>query len=152
MFDSYFSAPLAPGTPAPDFTARDHTGAEVKLSALRGRPVVLVFYPGDDTPACTKQLCALRDSWADLAWSGAAVYGVNPFGAESHRRFAAKFSFPFPLLVDSGGRVAKAYNAGGRIVRRTVYVIGADGVIRFARRGAPAAEEISAAIRDSSRT
>jgi peroxiredoxin Q/BCP len=152
MLRSYFGPPLQPGQEAPDFTARDQEGRSVTLSALRGRPVVLVFYPGDDTPTCTRQLCELRDGWAGLAGSGAAVFGINAWSAESHRKFVLKFGFPFPLLVDEGGRIAAAYQAGGRVARRTVYVIGPDGIVRFARRGVPAVEEIAAAVRDSLQT
>jgi thioredoxin-dependent peroxiredoxin len=149
VLGGFFSDPLPAGTPAPDISAADETGAPVKLSALRGRPVVLLFYPGDDTPTCTQQLCELRDNWAALQKSDAAVFGVNPRGAESHRRFGSKFSFPFPLIVDAGGRVASDYRCGGLVVRRTVYVIGRDGRIAWSVRGRPAVEEILAAVKNS---
>jgi peroxiredoxin Q/BCP len=151
MFGSYFGPPLQVGGAAPEFTARDHNGRAVTLAALRGRPVVLVFYPGDGTPTCTRQLCALRDRWPGLAEAGAAVFGINGWSAKSHRRFIAKCGFPFPLLVDEDGDIAAAYRAGGRVVRRTVYVIGPGGEVRFARRGVPAVEEILAAVRDCPR-
>jgi thioredoxin-dependent peroxiredoxin len=137
MLTSFFSKPLPPGTPAPDFTAPDDAGATVSLSALRGRNVVLVFYPGDDTPGCTKQLCDFRDRWEGLRSQGILVYGVNPQSAAKHVRFRNKFSFPFPLLVDQGRAIAKLYRCDGLIVTRTVYLIGPDGVIRFAQRGMP---------------
>ncbi len=127
--------PLPVGAEAPLFEARDDTGALVRLADLRGRPVVLLFYPGDGTPKCTRQLCELRDSYGPLSASGAAVFGVNPFGARSHAAFRAKFSFPFPLLVDEGRRIMRAYRCGRFIVARTVYVVGADGRIAFAQRG-----------------
>jgi peroxiredoxin Q/BCP len=127
--------PLPVGAEAPLFEALDDSGAPVRLADLRGRPVVLLFYPGDDTPTCTRQLCELRDSYGELSASGAAVFGVNPFGTRSHAAFRAKFSFPFPLIVDAGRRIMRAYRCGRFIVARTVYVVGADGRIAFAQRG-----------------
>ena len=142
MFSWLFSSPLAPGTPAPDFSLADDSGATVTLSALRGKRVVLVFYPGDDTPGCTKQLCQFRDDWSQARNAGVEVFGVNPGSARSHGKFREKFHFPFPLLVDSGQQVAALYHANGFIVKRTVYGIDAAGVIRFARRGMPSPSEV----------
>ena len=141
MLSWLFSDPLPAGTPAPDFTLPDDTGRNVTLSALRGRPVVLVFYPGDDTPGCTKQLCQLRDGWSEASARGIEVFGVNPGSAAKHAKFRQKFNFPFPLLVDKGQKVAALYRANGIIVKRTVYRIGPDGVIQFARRGMPSPQE-----------
>jgi peroxiredoxin Q/BCP len=138
MFSWLFSEPLPAGTPAPDFSLPDDQGRTVTLSALRGKPVVLVFYPGDDTPGCTRQLCEFRDSWSAVQSSGAAVFGISPQSTSSH----VKFSFPFPLLVDRGQKVAALYNAKGIIVKRTVYLIGPDGQIVFSRRGKPTPEEV----------
>ena len=109
---------------------------------MKGKNVVLVFYPGDDTPGCTRQLCEFRDRWDAFQDRGIEVFGVNPQGAAAHVRFRAKFQFPFPLLVDKGRQVAKLYEANGLIVKRTVYLIGPDGVIRFARRGMPKPSEV----------
>jgi len=142
MFAWLFSDPLPVGTPAPDFSLPDDSGSVVKLSALRGSTVVLVFYPGDDTPGCTKQLCQLRDHWAETRARGIEVFGVNPQSARSHVKFREKFRFPFPLLVDQSQKVAALYHANGLIVKRTVYRIGPDGIIRFARRGMPGPEEV----------
>ncbi len=143
---SWFSSdPLPAGTPAPDFSLPDESGRAVALSALKGKNVVLVFYPGDDTPGCTRQLCQFRDSWEAARERGVEVFGVNPQSAASHTRFRGKFQFPFPLLVDEGRQVAKLYQASGIIVKRTVYLIGPDGVIRFARRGMPPPSEVLAA-------
>lgn len=142
MLSWLWSDPLPPGTPAPDFTARDDGGRTVTLSALRGSSVVLVFYPGDDTPGCTKQLCEFRDRWEQARTKGVLVYGVNPQSAAKHTRFRGKFQFPFPLLVDEGRRIATLYRANGLIIKRTVYLIGPDGVIRFARRGMPSPAEV----------
>ena len=142
MLSSLFSDPLPAGTAAPAFSLPDEAGRPVSLESLRGRNVVLVFYPGDDTPTCRKQLCEFRDRW-DLAAAGnVAVFGVNPWGGESHARFRRKFSLPFPLLVDKGQKVGALYRSSGLWVKRTVYLIGPDGVIRYARRGKPDPAEV----------
>jgi len=146
MLSWLFSEPLPVGSPAPDFALSDDAGHAVTLSALRGKNVVLVFYPGDDTPGCTKQLCEFRDEWKAAKAHGIKVFGVNPQGAASHARFREKFKLPFPLLVDQGQKVAQLYHANGLIVKRTVYLIDADGVIRFARRGKPVPEEVLASV------
>lgn len=145
MLSWLFSDPLPTGSSAPEFSLPDDAGNTVNLSALRGQNVVLVFYPGDDTPGCTKQLCAFRDSWHQASERGVKVFGVNPQSAKKHEQFRSKFSFPFPLLVDQGQKVGALYNANGPIVKRTVYLIGPDGIIRFARRGMPAPGEVLAA-------
>jgi peroxiredoxin Q/BCP len=142
MFSWLFSDPLPVGSPAPEFSLPDDAGRIVKLSALRGGSVALVFYPGDDTPGCTKQLCEFRDSWDAVRARGIEVFGVNPQNAGSHARLRSKFKLPFPLLVDKRRHVAALYNAGGLIVKRTVYLIGPDGIIRLARRGMPKPEEL----------
>ncbi len=138
--------PLEVGTPAPGFELPDEHGQMHSLSKLRGNPVLLVFYPGDDTFGCRRQLCEIRDSWTSLEASGVHVFGVNPQSADSHQRFRGKYSFPFPILVDVGQRVARLYNANGWIVKRTVVLIGADGRILFAERGAPSPSRVLAAL------
>ena len=142
MLSWLFSDPLPAGTPAPEFTAVTDDGTTVRSASLRGRNVVLVFYPGDDTPGCTKQLCEFRDSWSVLKGRGIEVFGVNPAGREKHTRFREKFHFPFPLLVDPGQKIAGLYHADGLWVKRTVYLIGPDGIIRFAQRGMPKPAEV----------
>jgi peroxiredoxin Q/BCP len=144
MFSWLFPDLLPAGTLAPDFTAAGDEGRLVTLSSLRGRNVALVFYPGDETPVCTRQLCEIRDNWSRFESANTVVYGVNPRGAASHRAFRSNRKLPFPLLVDTGNRVAKLYRCalGGMIVRRTVYLIGPDGVIRYAKRGKPSPAEI----------
>jgi peroxiredoxin Q/BCP len=140
-------SPLPVGSEAPDFSLSDENGKKVQLSDFRRQSnVVLVFYPGDNTSICTRQLCEFRDSWDQVRSKGAVLLGVNPQSADSHRRFIQKQRYPFPLLVDKGREVAKLYHAGGLIVRRTVYLIDRDGVIRFAERGKPAPEKVLAAI------
>lgn len=122
---SLFEKPLAKGEPAPDFQLLDESGETHKLSAYRGQPVLLVFYPGDDTYGCRKQLCEIRDSWEAIQQAGVRVFGVNPQSADSHLQFREKYAFPFPILVDSGQRVAALYRAGGWIVKRTVVLVDA---------------------------
>jgi len=147
MFGRLFSDPLPVGSKAPDFSLPDETGVTVTLASLRGTNVVLVFYPGDDTSTCTKQLCEFRDRWEDAKSRNVVVYGVNPQSAGKHQRFRAKYTFPFPLLVDKGQQMGRLYHASGLIVKRTVYLIGPDGTILYARRGKPAPEEVLAAAK-----
>lgn len=147
MFSWLISNPLEVGSEAPDFSLPDDQGNIVSLRSLRGRTVVLVWYPGDDTSVCRKQLCELRDEWTDLSKQGIAVFGVNPQSAESHTKFRAKFNFPFPLLVDQGQKVGKLYRTNGIVAKRTVYVIGPDGRIRYAKRGKPPVQDLLSAAR-----
>ena len=144
MIDWPFKSLLPVGSAAPEFEAVTDTGETVHSTSLRGRCVVLVFYPGDDTPGCTKQLCDFRDNWSAARARGVEVFGVNPAGPGAHSRFRGKFQLPFPLLVDQGRRIATAFHANGLIIRRTVYLIGPDGRIKFARRGMPAPSEVLA--------
>ncbi len=139
-----FSQPLAVGTHAPDFALPDQDGKLVTLAGLKGRNVVLVFYPADDTSICTQQLCEFRDQWPLAQQKNTVVFGVNP--GKKHTQFRDKYQFPFPLLFDKGQRLGAAYRARGLVVpRRTVYLIGPDGTIRYARRGKPEPEEVLAA-------
>jgi len=142
MFAWLFSDPLPVGTKAPDFSLPDDSGRTVSLKALRGKPVVLVFYPGDNTPGCTKQLCQFRDNWGEAVARGVEVFGVNPGSVKSHGSFRGKYHFPFPLLVDAGQKVAALYHANGLFVKRTVYRIDPEGIIRFAQRGMPGPREV----------
>ena len=136
--------PLAIGSTAPDFTLASSDGTDVSLASFRGRDnVVLIFYPKDQTPGCTKQLCTARDDRAAFASAGAVVFGVNGGGAASHARFIAKHGLPMPLLVDPGLVVAKAYDAviglgPLKFVNRTVVGIDRAGRIAFYERGMPA--------------
>jgi thioredoxin-dependent peroxiredoxin len=147
MFGWLFSDPLMVGTVAPDFTLPDDAGHNVSLTSLHGRNVLLVFYPGDNTPGCTKQLCQLRDQWDRLQSTGVAVFGINPQSADSHTNFRKKQRLPFPLLVDKGQKVAELYHANGLFVKRTVYLIGPEGKIRFGRRGMPTPEQVLAPLK-----
>ena len=150
MFEmlSLFTKPLQVGTTAPDFTLPDQDGREVSLSSLSGRNVVLIFYPRDGTPVCRKQLCEFRDSYASATAQNAAVFGVNGGAAGSHEAFRSKLKLPFPLLVDKEGEVARLYHAQGLLWPiRTVYVVGPDGQIIYARRGKPTPEEVLGATK-----
>ena len=142
MLSRLFSNPLPPGAAAPDFTLQDQDGQSVTLAHLRGKNVVLVFYPADDTSVCTKQLCEFRDAWASAKHKNAVVYGLSPQGVPSKAKFRKKYDFPFPLLSDPKQRVGKLYHTRGLIPKRTVYLIGPDGLIRYARRGKPDPAEV----------
>ena len=132
------------GSQAPDFELKSDTGETLKLSQFRGRPVVLYFYPRDDTPGCTKEACAFRDSYDEYLARDAVILGVSRDGEESHRKFKQKYDLPFTLLSDPDHEVAEAYGVWaeksmyGRksmgIVRST-FVIAADGTIARAMRG-----------------
>jgi peroxiredoxin Q/BCP len=141
-----FSDPLSVGTQAPDFKGVDQDGQAVALSALRGKNVVLVFYPADNTPTCTTQLCEFREHWPDVQKKNAVVFGVNPGSAAKHQDFRKAKSFPFPLIVDDGQRIAELYHSDAwPVPKRTVYLIGPDGKIRYAKRGKPDPKEVLAA-------
>jgi peroxiredoxin Q/BCP len=124
---------LEPGTMAPDFELPDSTGTPIRLSALRGRPVVVYFYPKDDTTVCTKQACTFRDRFAEFESNGARILGISDDSTASHMKFAAKYELPFTLLSDKGGAVRKLYGVNrrfGLIPGRATYVIDPAGKIR----------------------
>jgi peroxiredoxin Q/BCP len=124
---------LEPGAMAPDSELPDSTGSPVRLSALRGQPVVVYFYPKDDTTVCTKQACTFRDRLAEFERSGARILGISDDSIESHAKFAAKYGLPFTLLSDKGGAVRKLYGVHkkfGLIPGRATYVIDAAGEIQ----------------------
>ena len=104
---------LKEGDVAPDFTARDQTGADVKLSDFRGQRVVLYFYPKDDTPGCTKEACSLRDGFAAFERENINILGVSPDDEKSHRKFISKYELPFTLLADTDHAVSDAYGSYG---------------------------------------
>lgn len=120
-------------SPAPDFVLPDGDGREWRLSDQRGKVVVLLFYPGDETPICTRQLCSVRDRWDDYVATGAEVVGISTDSVESHKKFAEHHQLPLRLLSDADGAVAQRYGARSLIpgkVARSVFVIDADGVLR----------------------
>jgi peroxiredoxin Q/BCP len=146
---------LKVGDTAPDFTLRDEQGNPHTLSTHRGHsPVVLVFYPMNQTRVCTTQLCEMRDAYEDLAAAGLVVFGINPAGQESHQQFVKRHGFPFHLLVDEDKAVARLYRTvlgfgALSINNRSVYVVGKDGKIVFAQMGKPSPQEVLAALRSA---
>jgi thioredoxin-dependent peroxiredoxin len=127
------------GKPAPDFELTSDSGESVKLSDLRGKQVVLYFYPKDDTPGCTTQACGIRDAYGEFEQAGAVVLGVSPDDERSHVKFKEKFDLPFTLLADEEHGVAEAYGVWaekkymGRTymgVERSTFVIGEDGNVK----------------------
>jgi len=121
------------GDAAPDFLLKDGNGLDWKLSGLRGKTVVLLFYPGDNTPVCTKQLCSVRDNWDQYVESGAEVVGISTDSSASHGSFSEKYDLPLRLLADAGGGVAAAYDVKSWLPGRSaraVFVIDKDGIIR----------------------
>lgn len=127
------SKTLALGDQAPDFTLPAADGRRVSLADYRGRPVVVYFYPKDDTPGCTAEACAFRDQYQDFTQAGAEVIGISSDGPESHARFADKHRLPFVLLSDAGGAVRKAYGVPatlGLLPGRVTFVLDGDGIIR----------------------
>src|SRR5262245_16405515 len=112
----------------------DGNGANWRLSDQRGKVVVLLFYPGDETPVCTRQMCSVRDRWEDYAATGAEVVGISTNSVESHKNFAANHQLPLRLLADVDRKVADAYGANSLIpgkVARSVFVIDGNGGIRY---------------------
>lgn len=139
---------LAVGDTAPDFSLKTATDSTIVLSSFKNNNyVVLVFYPGDETPVCTKQLCELRDEYQALTQRNAVVFGINAGSKESHQKFSEKNHFKFPLLVDLNSSVADHYHAKGTLMnKRTVYVIDKQGLIVFAKRGKPPVDDILAVL------
>lgn len=121
-------------SPAPDFSLRDAEGTKWRLADHRGKVVVLLFYPGDETPVCTRQMCSVRDRWEDYQATGAEVVGISTNSVESHKNFAQHHQLPLRLLSDSDGKVSKLFSARSLIpgkVARSVFVIDAQGILRF---------------------
>lgn len=122
------------GQPAPPIDLPDQHGQRWRLQDQRGKVVVLLFYPGDDTPVCTKQLCSVRDNWSRYQALGAEVVGLNTDAVEKHEKFAARHELPLRLLADTEGSVVRAYDMKHLLgTKRGVVVIDRDGVIRYRR-------------------
>ncbi len=122
------------GTEAPGFSLPDGNGEQWNLSDQRGKVVVLLFYPGDETPICTRQLCSVRDRWDDYSATGTEVVGISTDSVESHKKFAEHHELPLRLLSDADGHIAKLYGARSLIpgkVARSVFVIDAEGIVRY---------------------
>ena len=129
---------VAEGKPAPDFELPADSGETVKLSALKGQPVVLYFYPKDDTPGCTTQACGIRDAYGEFERAGAVVLGVSPDDERSHGKFRDKYELPFTLLADTDHEVAERYGVWGEKtymgrtymgINRSTFVIDGDGIV-----------------------
>ncbi len=130
---------IAANQTAPDFSLQDENGTLHRLSEYRGKPVVLYFYPKDDTPGCTTEACAFRDDYSDYEGSGVVILGVSPDSPKSHKKFKEKYQLPFVLLADEDHQVCELYGAWGPKkfmgreydgVLRSTFVIGADGEIK----------------------
>jgi peroxiredoxin Q/BCP len=135
------------GQPAPDFELTSDTGESVRLSALRGKPVVVYFYPRDDTPGCTAQACGIRDNYDAFGEAGAVVLGISPDDESTHVKFKQKYGLPFTLLADPDHRVAEQYGVWGERklygktymgIQRSTFVIDPEGTVaRVMRRVKP---------------
>jgi peroxiredoxin Q/BCP len=130
--------PIPAGIPAPEFTLQDDTGQSRALSDYRGQPLVLYFYPKDDTPGCTTEACNFRDDYSAYQQAGVTILGVSPDTVKSHIKFKAKFGLPFPLLADVDHRVCELYGVWGRKklmgreydgVFRTTFIIDSQGKV-----------------------
>ena len=123
---------LKRGDKAPDFTLRNQDDKSVTLSSLKGRKVVLFFYPKDFSPGCTREACHFRDSFEDFTEAGADVIGVSADSVESHKKFIESNLLPYTLLSDPGGEVAKLYGVSGFLLPgRTTFIIGENGLILY---------------------
>jgi thioredoxin-dependent peroxiredoxin len=152
--------PIQEGKPAPAFSLEDASGRRVSLADFAGKNVVLYFYPKDDTPGCTKEACGFRDGWREIQRADAVVLGVSADGAESHRKFAAKYKLPFPLLSDPDRKVMQKYGAYGPkmmygkktvgVIRSTVW-IGPDGKVKKHWARVPSAEQHPAKVLEALR-
>ena len=142
---------------APDFELKDDAGASWRLSEQRGKTVVLLFYPGDNTPVCTSQLCSVRDHWSDYQATGAEVVGISTDSVQSHENFAAKHQLPLRLLADERGEVIQLFGVKSWLPNRSaraVFVIDKKGVIRYRKVQAlsimrPKDDDVLAAIKES---
>ena len=130
--------PISSGIPAPEFDLLDDTNSSRRLSDFKGQPVILYFYPADDTSGCTKEACGFRDDYSAYQKSGVTILGVSPDSVESHLKFKEKYQLPFPLLADEDHQVGNAYGVWGlkkfvgreyEGVLRTTFLIDADGKI-----------------------
>jgi thioredoxin-dependent peroxiredoxin len=138
------------GKPAPEVVATAHDGQAIDTRALKGKHVVLYFYPKDETPGCTKEACAFRDAWKDLETTGVVLVGVSTDDADSHKKFAEHHRLPFHLITDKDGAIAKAYgvpNTAGFLGRQT-FVIGPDGNVKKVYRSVDVSKHASEILAD----
>jgi len=152
MANAQKSPKLVVGDRAPRFTLESQNGGKVSLAQFfEKQNVVLIFYPGDMTPGCIMQLCAVRDDWSKFQRKDTVVFGINHGDKASHAEFIKKYGFPFPLLVDAQKRVSTKYGAiknffKTRIIKRTVVVVGKDGKIAYIKSGMPKNSDILKAL------
>jgi peroxiredoxin Q/BCP len=141
------------GKPAPDITGTAQDGTPVHLAALKGKRVVVYFYPKDETPGCTKEACSFRDSWQDIARTGAVLIGISADTSDSHQAFAAHYKLPFLLLSDPDGKIGDSYGVpfAGHHQRQT-FVIGADGNVLKVYRKVDVTLHAAQVLEDLSRT
>lgn len=127
------------GDQAPDFTLKNDAGEDVTLSALRGQPVILYWYPRDDTPGCTVEACSIRDAYGEFQRAGASVFGVSADSVKSHDKFKSKYQLPFQLLSDPDHKVSDQYGVWGEKkfmgktfegIKRITYLVDADGKVK----------------------
>lgn len=123
---------LAVGKPAPDFSAKSHDGTDLKISSLKGKHVVVYFYPKDETPGCTKEACSFRDAWKDLSSTGVVLIGISTDTVDSHKKFAEHHKLPFHLVSDPDGSIAKQFGVPNNngYLKRESFVIGPDGNVK----------------------
>ncbi len=152
---------LKRGSKAPAFSLPSDGGGRVSLKDLKGKPVVLYFYPRDDTSGCTTEACEFRDNWKAVKATGGVVLGVSPDGVASHDKFRAKYKLPFPLLADEDHAVAEAYGAWGEksmygrkymgILRTTFVIDGAGRIVEVFEKVKPKghAEQVLASLREA---
>jgi peroxiredoxin Q/BCP len=145
------------GDPAPSFSLPDAEGNVYSLEDLKGKRVVLYFYPRDNTPGCTKEACGFRDSYAAYQGKDVVVLGVSTDDAKSHTKFIEKYNLPFPLLIDEGGKVAESYGSYGLKkfmgkeymgVSRSTFIIGPDGTLEKIYRKVKAETHASTVLED----
>lgn len=142
------------GTHAPAFTA-ESTAGTIRLQDYAGKKnIVLIFYPGDDTPVCTKQLCGIQDRYSELEKLDTIVLGINPADLNKHQAFSRKFGYSFPLIVDEREKIREAYDVGKILglffQQRIVYIIGKDQRILYAKKGNPPVSELIQVIESQS--
>lgn len=141
---------LGSGSVAPDFVATDATGHAVQLAGTRGAPSVVYFYPKDETPGCTKEACAFRDAWDQLAAAHVSVFGVSHDSAASHALFQEKFKLPFPLAADPDGTISRAYGVRSTLgmAERVTFLVGPDGRIAKVYPNVDPAVHVAELLRD----
>ena len=138
---------IGTGDVAPEFTLPGTGDKSYSLRDFRGQPVVLAFYPGDNTPGCTRQMCSYRDDFSKFEESGAVLLGISPQDVDSHENWAKQRGFHFPLLADTEKKVIELYGVrGGKLIpaKRSVFVVGPDGIVRFVDRKVVGATFVSA--------